>query len=430
MERLLVLVKKALPSSWLKFLRPPYHYLLSFLAALLYGFPSRRMLIIGVTGTTGKTTVVYMIARMLREAGIKTGYTSTAMFGDGEREWLNERKMTMSGRFFTQKILRKMLENGCKAAVVETTSEGIVQFRHRFIDYDLCVFTGIYPEHIQSHGSFDAYKAAKLELFAHLARTRVKEFPAGEIFPKTIVANADDGHYREFIDFPVERKIGVSHPAVEFSEKGVSFVFEGEKINLSLLGEFNAFNAALAAAVGRAAGLSVAQIKKGLESIEGIPGRLERLVISPKVTALVDYAFEPVALEKLYQTVGVFGADRIIHILGGTGGGRDRDRRPVMGALAAAKADAVIVTNEDPYDEDPRAIIDEVFAGAVENSRKKEGKDIWRIDNRAEAINFGLRKALEMSSAGEKVLVLITGKGCETSICVRDGEKIPHDDRR
>jgi UDP-N-acetylmuramoyl-L-alanyl-D-glutamate--2,6-diaminopimelate ligase len=161
-------IKKLLPHKLFKALQPIYHYIIAFLAALVYRFPSRKMIVIGVTGTAGKTSTVYLISKTLTAAGYKTGFTSTAVFSDGDKEVLNDKKMTMPGRFFIQRSLHRMIMNGWRYAIVETTSEGIKQFRHRFINYDILVFTGLYPEHIESHGNFDNYKKAKGKLFKHL----------------------------------------------------------------------------------------------------------------------------------------------------------------------------------------------------------------------------------------------------------------------
>ncbi|MFA5183946.1 MAG: UDP-N-acetylmuramyl-tripeptide synthetase [Patescibacteria group bacterium] len=457
-------IKKIIPTRIFKALQPPYHFLMAWLAALVYGFPSRKLVIIGVTGTAGKTSVVYLIARMLTEAGYKTGFTSTAAISDGQREWLNAKKMTMPGRFFIQKLLRSMVKNNCCYAVVETTSEGIKQFRHRFISYDLLVFTGLYPEHIDSHGSFDKYRAAKGKLFTHLKRSRTKYIdsdhrvvePKSELrkldltrVAKTIIVNGDDAQADYFLNFWSEAKMACSFnpeadadlflkklnsetivkdfvlvrgEGVSASASGTVVTIDGQRVNLKLLGEFNAANALLAAAVGLNQGLSLPGIKIGLEEVRGLAGKLEKIEAGQDFSVIVDYSFEPKALEKLYQTLELIPHQKLIHLLGSAGGGRDKARRPILGRLAAEKAAFVIVTDEDPYDEDPATIINQVASGA-EMAGKRINIDLFKILDRREAI----RKALSLAKEGD--LVLFTGKGAEQSICLAAGQKMPWDER-
>ncbi len=466
--KILQKIKKIIPKKLFKKLQPAYHYLLSFLAALIYRFPSQDLIVIGVTGTTGKTTSVYLIAKMLENAGYRVGYTSTAMFNDGKKEWLNDKKMTMVGRFFTQKILREMVRNGCQYAIIETTSEGIVQYRHRFINYDILVFTGLYPEHIESHGGFENYKEAKGKLFAHLkncktkyvnenkkvgrSKSGMKKLDLNRV-KKTIIVNLDDEYADYFLDFWAEKKIGyanqlkfeseklkdlkiINYGDIQASRDGTSFKVNNEKINLQLLGDFNAINSMNAVCVGLSQELEFENIKISLEKIAGIPGRFE-VITSPMTpasnysqgrdmktdfTVIVDYAFEPKAVTKLYETIELIPHNKIIHVLGSAGGGRDIARRPKLGQLAGEKADYVIVTNEDPYDDDPQIIIDQVATGA-EHEGKVLDKDLFKILDRKEAI----QKAISLAQRGD--IVLITGKGSEQGICVADGEMMPWDDR-
>ena len=466
MEKILHKIKKIIPVKIFKAMQPAYHYLLSWFSAVLYGNPSENLIVIGVTGTTGKTTCVYLIAKALEEAGYKVGYTSTAMFNDGEKEWLNDKKMTMVGRLFTQNMLRKMLDNGCKFAIVETTSEGIVQHRHRFINFDTLVFTGLYPEHIESHGSFENYKQAKGKLFEHLKKCRTKyadeertvqnvSSSIGKIdyarIKKTIIVNGDDEHAGYFLDFWAEQKLiyasGSIHGIAEkenmkiFHFGDISVSREGTvfkisipdetcpggpnatfPIRLKLLGAFNASNAMTAVCTGAGHEVPLAKIISGIENVEGIPGRLESLIEGQDFTVIVDYAFEPKALQKLYDSLKVIARNKIIHVIGSAGGGRDSSRRPVLGEIAGRNADLVIVTNEDPYDDDPELIIDQVASGA-KKAGKKLGENLLKISDRREAI----KKAI--NSARTDDLVIITGKGSEQAICVSGGEKITWDDR-
>jgi len=463
MDKILSKIKKIIPIKVFKALQPAYHFLLGWISAMWYGRPSEKLIVIGVTGTTGKTTCVYLIAKILEEAGYRVGCTSTAMFKDGKKEWLNDKKMTMVGRFFTQKILRDMVKNGCQYAIVETTSEGITQFRHRFINYDILLYTGLYPEHIESHGSFENYRKAKGRLFAHLKKCKTKYCDekrkvSGRMsslkrielnrVKKAIIVNGGDEQADYFIKFWAEekyilvngklassaggqkivnKKLEPTAEVIPFEDvkagaQGVSFKVLDKNINLKLLGGFNAVNASLAFCLGVSQGIAPEKIKSGLEKISGIPGRLERIDQGQPFTVIVDYAFEPKAVIKLYELINVIPHKKIIHVLGSAGGGRDEARRPKLGEIAARNADVVIVTNEDPYDDDPGVIIDQVALGA-ENNGKKMNENLFKVLDRRMAIKKALR------SAGSGDAVIISGKGSEQAICAANGEKIPWDDR-
>lgn len=458
MDKILNFIKRLIPKKIFKALQPAYHFFLSWFSALWYGWPSEKLIVIGVTGTTGKTTTAYLISQTLKGCGFKVGLTSTAIFDDGNKEWLNDKKMTMVGRFFIQKMLRRMLRNKCQFAVVETTSEGIRQFRHRFINYDYLVFTCLYPEHIESHGSFEKYKEAKGKLFNHLKKCNIKytnddlkvyKFTSGikkidlNKIKKTIIANIDDEHAEYFLSFWAEKKIGLSRRAeinkedeelpesleiikyrdMEVSQNKVSFTVFDTKINLQLTGDFNAANAMSAICVASLYVDDIEKIKNSIEDIKGVAGRLERIDEGQNFLVVVDYAFEPNVVEKLYETVESMPCNNIIHVLGSCGGGRDESRRPKLGKIAGERAEVVIVTNEDPYDDDPELIIAQVAAGA-ETAGKILDEDLLKITDRRKAI----KRALELAEEGD--IVLITGKGSEQAICTAHGEKIPWDDRK
>ena len=191
---------KQLVPSWMK---APYHWVLALLSALVYGFPSNKLVVIGVTGTNGKSSTVQFIAQMLESLGQHVGYTGTAGFYIDGEVIENTLKMTMPGRFLLQRLLRDMVRAGCRYALVETTSQGIEQFRHLGINYDVVVFTNLTPEHIESHGGFENYKAAKGKLFAHLTHRKRKHF-GDEVVEKISVINADDPHAPFFLRFPAD----------------------------------------------------------------------------------------------------------------------------------------------------------------------------------------------------------------------------------
>lgn len=460
MNKLLHLIKKLIPQNLFKKLQPKYHLAFAWLAAFYYRHPSEKLIVIGVTGTTGKSTSVHLIAKTLESVGYKVGYTSTAMFKVADQEWMNNKKMTMLGRFFTQRMLSKMVKAGCQYAIIETTSQGIEQFRHRFINYDIVLITGLYPEHIEAHGSFAKYKEAKGKLFEHLSACKTKyinnikqvQVIKSEIkkihlerVKKIIIANADDEQAQYFLNFKADEKVTFQRTGINVENKKyiisqrilnkgeIEFTINDINFKLQLMGAFNLYNALTAVSVGLSQGLSLQQIKTGLENISGVPGRFERITLTPNpspagrrgidFSVIVDYAYEPNAVTKLYEIIETLPREHIIHVLGSAGGGRDISRRPILGKIAGEQADIVIITNEDPYDDDPEIIIAQIAVGA-EKSGKKINENLFKILDRREAI----KKALRLAKAGD--IVLITGKGCEQAICIDGGKTIPWDDRK
>jgi UDP-N-acetylmuramoyl-L-alanyl-D-glutamate--2,6-diaminopimelate ligase len=459
MQKIINTIKKYFPKKLFKAIQPAYHFALSYLAAFIYRFPSEKLIVIGVTGTAGKTTTTYLISKIIQETGHKVGFTSSALFHDGDKEWLNDTKMTMVGGFFNQKILRRMVDNSCRYAIVETTSEGIKQFRHRFINYDILLFTGLFPEHIESHGSFDKYKEAKGKLFAHLKKGKTKyiddkkcvDCKASNIkkielnrVKKTIIVNLDDKQAEYFLDFWAEEKLGfslkpknmkalkqvfgdnlkvVNYENTVASEKGIDLTIEEKPVHLQLLGEFNAANAVAAYTFGKSQEFKEEVIISAMGKVSGVSGRMERIDEGQNFTVIVDYAFENKGMEKLYKIIEMLPHRKIIHVFGAAGGGRDKARRPIMGRISGEKADYIILTNEDPFDDDPQEIINEISAGAI-GKGKILNENLFEIQDRREAI----KKAISLAKEGD--MVLITGKGSEQAICMANGEMIPWDDRK
>jgi UDP-N-acetylmuramoyl-L-alanyl-D-glutamate--2,6-diaminopimelate ligase len=487
-------MRRLIPSQLLSF----YHLALSFLGALFYGFPSRRLRVIGVTGTNGKTTVVQLISHILETAGYKTGYLSSVDFKIGPERIQNDLKMTMPGRFFIQRMLRHMVQSGCRYAVIEVTSEGILQHRHRFIDFDAAVLTNVTPEHLERHGGFERYRAAKAQLFASL-KSKNQNSKAGK--PKVLsreprargeramgktstqnsklpqdrkisVVNLDDPSAPYFLAFDADEKWGytmssefrvkssklqskvqnvIVGESIHVSGGGISFAVDGAPFQLPLMGEFNVENALAAIAICRSQDISLKVIQKACASFPSVPGRME-VVIKEPFTVIVDYGHTPDALEKVYSTIrnswktatvfqprALRGASaserepraeragepkyeirntRLICVFGSTGGGRDKWKRPEMGKVAARFCDQIILTNDDPYDEDQEAILDEIEQGILPAVRCQ------KIVDRRKAIET----AIGLAQSGD--VVIITGKGAEPWLMGPKGTKIPWDDRR
>ena len=368
-----------------KFLLSWYHLAWAFFGAVAYGFPAKKLIVIGVTGTNGKSTTVEMISRILREGGSETASLSSIRFQMKEKEWRNTMKMTMPGRFIIQKFLREAVNKGCKYFVLEVTSEGILQHRHEFINFHTAVFTNLSPEHIERHGGFENYKKTKGKLF--------------EITKNVHVINKDDEYAEYFLKFP-------AGTIIQYNK-------DSFPVHLKLIGDFNKYNAAAAISVGRVYNIPLEVCTRAMENIKGIPGRMEQVVSEP-FQVYVDYAFTPAALEKVYKTLKP-SHGKLICVLGATGGGRDAWKRPVLGKIAAEQCDKIILTDEDPYEEDPQKIIDEVAAGT-------QGKEEKILDRRK-----AIQKALRVAERGDTVI--ITGKGSEDSMAIKGNKKIPWDDR-
>lgn len=403
--------------------------ILARIAALIYRNPSRELIVIGVTGTNGKSTTVNLISRILEQAGAKTGFTTTINFKVGDKEWLNDTKMTMPGRFRLQKMLRDMVKAGCVYAVIETSSQGLDQHRHLGVEYDAAVFTNLAPEHLEAHHGFENYKKAKGKLFAHVSRFKNKKI-GGAVIPKIIAVNADDENAGYFLDFLADKKI--TYSMENFSDyraedavlepAGSRFTLKGMDFEMPLPARFNIYNALAAIAVTAGLGVPLEAARDALAQAKTIPGRLEYIDAGQDFKVMIDYAPEPNSLAELYHLLKSIPKNKLIHVLGSAGGGRDKARRPILGRMAAETADYVIVTNEDPYDEDPMEIINRVTEGAMAGGKVLDENLFKRMD-RQEAIE----KAISLAGPGD--FVLITGKGAEQAMVVQGGRKIKWDDR-
>lgn len=415
LEKILALGRAVIPKKIFHALQPTYHHALAFLNALFFGFPSKKLHVVGVTGTKGKSTTVELINAILEEAGLRTAVLGTIRFKVGDIEEPNLYKMTLPGRSFVQRFLRRAVQAQCDWAVIEMTSEGARFSRHAYTDLDALVFTNLSPEHIESHGSYEKYRDAKLSIGHQLEKSTKKNH--------AIIANADDEEGSRFLGLRVPRSFPFSleHAApYEKTSNGFQWTFHNTLIRSHLPGEFNLYNCLAAATFAISQDISVDVIKRALEKFTSIRGRMEYVTTQQPFKVVVDYAHTPDSLRQFY---GVFHEDTTICILGNTGGGRDTWKRPEMAHIAEEHCSHVILTNEDPYDEDPQKILDEMASGIHDTTKL----DI--ILDRREAIQSAIHKASILAQGGNRnVHVLITGKGTDPYIMGPRGSKQPWDD--
>ena len=394
-----------------------YHYFLAWLGAFIYRYPSKELKVIGVTGTKGKSTVIYLAGKILEEAKQKVGWISSLSIKVAEREELNPFHLTMPGRFFIQKALRAMVKTGCQYALIEVTSEGIKQHRHKFISFDTALLTNLAAEHIEAHGSFKKYKEAKMKLF--------KSIHSGG----KIILNFDDHQAIDFSKSEAKEKLGFGIKPViknqlmlqaknnKIKENGICFEVNNIPFDLRLLGKFNLYNALAAVTIAFSEGFNLQLAKKALQKITKSEGRMEEIEKGQDFRIFVDLAHTPDSFEKVFKFVRALPHHKIIAVFGAAGGGRDKWKRPKLGEIAAEYADYLILTNEDPYDENEVKIIDDISAGILQ----KEKFEV--ILDRRKAISRALAKA----SASDVLLVL--GKGTEATLVIGE-DKQPWDDRK
>lgn len=409
LDRILQGVKRFIPRRFFRSISRVYHPLLAWSGALWYRFPSRSLKVIGITGTKGKSSVVFLTSAILEASGLKVAAIGSLGYKIREREWPNTLKMTMPGRWKLQRFLREAVRAGCTHVIMEAPSEGLAQGRHLGISFDCAVFTNLHPEHIEAHGSFERYRNAKGILFQATKQMHV--------------INADDASAEYFASFPAQKKLYFGMQGGELRASNVivhedrsSFSVYGTQFDLKIGGQFNVYNALAALSIAAVYGVDLPTAKPALESVIEIPGRLQWIQKAP-FGVVVDYAHTPDSLRAVYETLRK-RASRLIAVLGAAGGGRDSWKRGAFGEIAAEYCDRIVLTDEDPYEESPDAILDQVCAGIPESRHSS----VRRILNRKEAIFAAI------SEAGEGDIVVITGKGSETSMALADGRVIPWSD--
>ncbi|MFA6485828.1 MAG: UDP-N-acetylmuramyl-tripeptide synthetase [Candidatus Magasanikbacteria bacterium] len=418
----------------MKLIKKIYHFIIPMLADWFYGCPGKKMIVIGVTGTKGKSTTCRFVASALMAGGYRVGVLSTVEFQIGDRRVLNDKKMSMLGRGQIQKMMADMVKAGCQYAVIETSSEGILQYRHLGVHYDIAVFTNLGTEHNERHGGFDNLKRDKGKLFASLRGSRKKLF--GSIIKKIVIANADDGQALFYLNYESDDKYSYSvsgsgiHGVKNFKAEsvkplsdGVEFILGGQNYRLNIPGDFNVYNAMAAITVALSQNIPPEKIAVGLASVKKLEGRMEFVEAGQNFKVIVDYAHEPISYTALFTTMrqlaGVNG--RTLAIIGSDGGGRDIGKRRQMGQIAGEICDIVIVSDVNCFDEDPHAIA-EMLAGGARTAGKRDGQNLFIEIDRGQAIEL----AVKMARAGD--VVAITAKGTEPHIAVAKGQKIPWSD--
>jgi len=370
------------------------------------------MSVIGVTGTDGKSSTVLLAAEMLRAHGLRVAHYSSISTHDGIVEVPNERKMTMPGRMALHRFLKQARNNGVTHAVIEVTSEGIKQNRHRLIGFSVLSLTNITPEHIESHGGFSKYRAAKLSLFKFLQKdgtVLVPEELTDEVASyarnvRTVGTNSDS-------------VVRISDIRTTLSSTSLVLIKGDDRaeINSSLGGPFVWKNVLLAAGIVSSYEIPLATIKRAVESVRLIPGRFE--IIHTRPLVIVDYAHTIAALETLLPFVKAHATGKLIHVFGAAGGGRDTYKRPRIAKLSEASADISIVTEENPFDENPDDITADIITGFTPSHT------VYAISKREEAVDMAL------SLAGADDVVLLTAKGSETRISTGRGSFRPYNER-
>jgi UDP-N-acetylmuramoyl-L-alanyl-D-glutamate--2,6-diaminopimelate ligase len=421
-------IKKLLPEKVLKEIRPIGHGFLAYVAAARAGFPSRRLVVIGITGTAGKSSTVQMLATILNKSGHKTGYITTVGSFDGNNEVVNKHGMSMPGGSMIQNELLRMVSNGCTHAIIEATSEGLAQNRHLGIDFDMALITNLAPAHLDAHGGFENYKRAKGKLFSALEKSYRKDFFRN----KTIGVALPNDYADYFLSFDADNKFFarvvkevvkdhtnyIDYSAQLDGENG--FVFGGQKFKINLPGEFNLRNAFFATAAADQLGVSAENSAFALETVSEIAGRMQKVANERGVQIFVDYAPEPIAMQNALEAVSKLPHNKLIHVFGSTGGHRDVQKRFEFGKISARFADVVVVTNDDVYDSDPQKIADDVVTGIRRSDAVPHAHVVL---DRKQAIH----KALGLAGPGD--IVIFTGKGSEQFLVLPGDKRIPWDEK-
>lgn len=416
-QRLVKGVRSVLPSQAVHLLENVYRKTRIQLVSARYGWPARGLRVIAVTGTNGKTTTANYINEILKQAGYKTAMFTTAVIEVAGESKINDLNATVASVSRMQQFLNEARRSKVDFVILEVTSHSLHQHKLDGVPIEAAVMTNLTQDHLDYHKTMEKYAAAKGLLFARN--------------PRYIVLNRDDDWFDYFDKYLAEEQkitYGKSEDAdvrisdIRLYKKGSEAILafdhqEKSQLATYLPGEYNVFNMAAAASICYVLGVSMSDIKNGIASLEGIPGRFERATKDEKYEVIVDYAHTPDALEKLLEATRNITKKRIILVFGACGD-RDTLKRPIMGKIAAKLADEIILTDEESYNEDPDKIRRDIYAGIEES---KATNKTTEIADRREAI----RHALNIAKKDD--VILITGMGHE-QFRIINGEKLPWND--
>jgi len=414
MTALRTLVKKLVPTGLFKKIEPYGHLVEAVLMNVRYGFPGRKLRIIGVTGTNGKTTTSFLIHRLLHESGIKVALLTTVANGIGDNIIPQSEHITTAQAGILQKKLRDYARAGVEWVVVETSSHSLAQHRVWGVPYEIAVMTNITHEHLDYHGTFKNYVEAKRRLFKIANKNGLRygvvnqQDPSADLFVST-VANATTYGIGTGELSATKVKLAADH-----SRYTATINDDHYDIQVNIPGEFNVSNSLAAIAVGRKLGLSKKEIETGIAALSGVEGRMNVINEGQKFQVIVDFASTPDAFERFFESVRPLTKGKLIAVFG-SAGRRDESKRAVQGNIAGKSADIVIATEEDDRDVDGNEILEQIAEGA-KKAGKKLGKDLFLVLNREEAIGF----AMTQVTSPDDVVVLL-GKGHELTIERADG---------
>lgn len=399
-----------------------YHLLVAFLAALLFRFPARKLKVIGISGTDGKTTTVNLTYHVLKELGFKVGMISTVAAKIGDETIDTGFHVTTPNSVSVQKMLRKMVDRGTEYAVIEVTSHALDQNRVAFIPFYIGLITNVTQEHLDYHKSYKNYLLTKAKLLSKVAY-RVLNYEDASFEKLRMLGTGQlvtfGGTGADYIGETVSSYDGITNYAIHYKTK--QKLLKTLVVQSNLIGEFNLLNILSTFAIAKILGMEDKKTVDAISSFPGVEGRMEMVKLGQDFQVYIDFAHTPKSIELALTTLRKTTTGKLICVFGAAGE-RDKSKRVLMGQVAALKADYLVLTSEDPRSEKPETIISEIAKGVVK-SGGEENKTFWQVVNRTEAIEKAICELAEPNDC-----VAILGKGHERSMSIA-GKEYPWSDK-